>query len=68
MAVVDVGGFDGGVFGRGSVGKNAFEGETLEGCEDVGAGFYGVGWGDDIGVWVRDVGVGVIGERVVLSG
>ena len=38
---------------------HAFDGETLEGGEHVGAGFDGVGWADDVRVWVADVGVRV---------
>lgn len=33
--------------------------EALEGREHVGAGFDGVGWADDVGIGVADVGVGV---------
>ena len=61
VAVVDVGRFDGGVFGGGRVGEDAGWREALEGREDVGAGFDRVGGGYDVGIGVGRIGVRVHG-------
>ena len=57
MAVVAVGRFDFDA-GRGVLGNTVLR-EALEGREHVGAGFDGVGWADDVGIGVADIGIGV---------